>query len=253
MLKNLLFILIAIVLTVMTQINAHQKPELEKATFAGGCFWCIEHPFEHLDGVSAVISGYTGGVEKNPTYQHVSSGKTGHVEAVQIRYDPKKISYQELLEVFWRQFDPTDAGGSFVDRGSQYTSAIFYHNEQQKKWAEISKAKLEKAQIFDKPIVTPIRPAVTFYPAEEYHQDYYKKNPVHYKRYRSGSGRDQFIKTVWGEKRSSNHNYTKPSGEDLRKKLTALQYRVTQEDGTAFSKQILGQQKGRHLRRYCFG
>ena len=213
-------------------IYGGDAPRLEKATFAGGCFWCIEASFEKLDGVQEVVSGYTGGHQKNPTYHEVGSGKTGHLEAVQITFDPQKISYSELLEYFWRQFDPTDAGGSFVDRGSQYTSAIFYHNEAQKKLAEASKANLEKSGVFSKPIVTPIRPAETFYPAEGYHQDYYKKNPAHYKRYRAGSGRDQFIRKVWGNKINKKHKYTKISEEALKKKLTPLQYKVTQEEGT---------------------
>ncbi len=229
---GILIVALAVIIVAMSRVGGIEKSDLEKATFAGGCFWCIEHPFEHLDGVEAVISGYTGGRKENPTYDKVSSGRTDHLEAVQISYEPTKISYQELLDVYWRQFDPTDAGGSFVDRGSQYTSAIFYHNREQKELAEQSKQKLAESGIFDKPIVTPIREAGTFYPAEEYHQDYYKKSPKHYKRYRSGSGRDQFIKKVWGDKHNSSHNYMKPSDEELRKQLTSLQYQVTQEEGT---------------------
>ncbi|MCZ6776076.1 MAG: peptide-methionine (S)-S-oxide reductase MsrA [Ignavibacteria bacterium] len=229
---GILTVALAIIIVAMSLVGGIEKSDLEKATFAGGCFWCIEHPFEHLDGVEAVISGYTGGRKENPTYDKVSSGRTDHLEAVQISYEPTKISYQELLDVYWRQFDPTDAGGSFVDRGSQYTSAIFYHNREQKELAEQSKQKLAESGIFDKPIVTPIREAVTFYPAEEYHQDYYKKSPKHYKRYRSGSGRDQFIKRVWGDMHNSNHKYMKPSDEVLRERLTSLQYQVTQEEGT---------------------
>ncbi len=210
-----------------------QEQNLEKATFAGGCFWCMEAPFEKLDGVHSVISGYTGGEEKNPSYSQVSSGKTGHIESVQVRYDPDKITYQQLLDVYWRQFDPTDAGGSFYDRGHQYTSAIFYHNEKQKQLAEASKQALEASGRFDKAIVTPIRPAMTFYPAEEYHQDYYKKKPEHYQRYRKGSGRDRFIKKHWGEEYSSmNGKYSKPSEEVLKQELTDLQYKVTQQEGT---------------------
>lgn len=230
--KYIFIPLILVTAFALSQVYSNETPMLEKATFAGGCFWCIEHPFEHIDGVDSVISGYTGGREKNPTYKQVSSGRTGHLEAVQITYDPQKISYRELLQVYWRQFDPTDAGGSFVDRGKQYTSAIFYHNEEQHELAEQSKKDLAKSGIFDKPIVTPIRSAETFYPAEEYHQDYYKKNPAHYNRYRSGSGRDQFIKKIWGDKHSSAHKYTKPSDEVLRQRLTALQYQVTREEGT---------------------
>lgn len=236
-----------IVLTLLIACNQGQSQQTEKAqmpqnidgakaTFAGGCFWCMEAPFEKLDGVKAVISGYTGGETKNPTYNEVSRGTTGHVEAVQVIYDPEKITYKELLDVYWKQFDPTDAGGSFYDRGHQYTSAIFYHNAEQKVLAEASKKALEESGRFDDPIVTPIKEAGTFYPAEEYHQDYYKKKPEHYKRYRKGSGRDRFIKEHWGDESSTNGStngkYSKPSDEVLRKKLTPMQYEVTQEDGT---------------------
>ncbi len=179
---------------------AYSDEILEKATFAGGCFWCMEPPFEKLDGVKEVISGYTGGNIANPTYKQVSAGKTGHLESVQITYDPKKISYNELLDVFWRQINPTDAGGQFVDRGEQYRSAIFYHNEKQKQLAELSKNTLENLNIFGSPIVTEILPASEFYPAEDYHQDYYKKRPFRYKFYRRGSGRDKFLQKIWGEK-----------------------------------------------------
>ncbi len=230
--KYIFSLLIFVAVFALSQVHSHETPMLEKATFAGGCFWCIEHPFEDLNGVHSVISGYTGGREKNPTYKQVSAGRTGHLEAVQITYDPQKISYHELLQIYWRQFDPTDAGGSFVDRGKQYSSAIFYHNQEQHELAEQSKKDLANSGIFDKAIVTPIRLAEIFYPAEEYHQDYYKKNPAHYKRYRSGSGRDQFIKKVWGDQHSSVRKYTKPSDEVLRQRLTALQYQVTREEGT---------------------
>jgi peptide methionine sulfoxide reductase msrA/msrB len=215
-----------------------------EATFAGGCFWCMEPPFEKLDGVSGVVSGYTGGQEEKPTYEEVSAGKTGHVEAVKVLYDPARVSYQELLDVFWRQVDPTDAGGQFVDRGSQYLTAIFYHDEEQKKLAEKSKKELEASGRFDKPVVTPILPAVAFYDAEEYHQDYYRKNGFRYKFYRWGSGRDDFLKKAWGEnmeekkeaaKMTPTENdmkFTKPSKEELKKTLTPIQYSVTQEEGT---------------------
>ncbi len=221
------------------------QPRLEKATFAGGCFWCIEAPFDKLDGVVSAVSGYTGGEIANPTYKQVSSGQTRHIEAVEVTYDPEKVSYQELLDYFWRQFDPTDAGGSFYDRGHQYTSAIFYHDETQKALAEKSKAALGKSGVFDKPIVTPIRPAGAFYPAEEYHQDYYKKNPLHYQRYRTGSGRDKFIEKTWGNSskgssKSSWRNFEKPDDAILKSTLSPLQYHVTQEDGTerAFSNEF---------------
>jgi peptide methionine sulfoxide reductase msrA/msrB len=168
------------------------------ATFAGGCFWCMEPPFEKLPGVLEVISGYTGGTKKDPTYEEVSAGGTGHVEAVQVLYDPAQVSYERLLEVFWRNIDPTDAGGQFVDRGDQYESVIFVHSEEQRAAAEASKAALASSGRFDKPIVTEIRPASEFYRAEDYHQDYYEKNPIRYKFYRYNSGRDQFLERVWG-------------------------------------------------------
>ncbi len=171
-------------------------PGLAKATFAGGCFWCMEKPFEALKGVKTVVSGYTGGTTKNPDYHNYAAG--GHVEAVEITYDPAVISYERLLEVYWRQINPTDPDGQFVDRGHAYTTAIFYHNEEQKAAAEKSKQALTESGIFTKPIVTPILPATTFYPAEEYHQDYYRKNPIRYKFYRYGSGRDQFLEKIWG-------------------------------------------------------
>jgi peptide methionine sulfoxide reductase msrA/msrB len=210
---------------------------LEKATFAGGCFWCMETPFEKLDGVHRVISGYTGGKVKNPTYESVSAGKTGHLEAVQIFYCPDKITYRELLDVFWRQIDPTDAGGQFVDRGSQYRSAIFYHSDEQKRIAEESRDALQKTGIFKKPIITAVLPAGEFYEAEEYHQDYSMKNPLRYKFYRFNSGRDQYLKEIWGESKTEAeqmHNVaTKQfSKEGVKKKLTPLQYKVTQENGT---------------------
>ncbi|HDP24336.1 MAG TPA: peptide-methionine (S)-S-oxide reductase, partial [Deltaproteobacteria bacterium] len=211
---------------------------LEKATFAGGCFWCIESVFEKIDGVRDVISGYTGGTGSNPTYEEVSTGKTGHLEAVQVSYDPLKVSYRDLLDVFWRQIDPTDKGGSFVDRGSQYRSAIFYHNDEQKKLAQESREALERSGKFDKPIVTEILEAAEFNPAEEYHQDYYKKNPIRYKFYRSNSGRDQYLKKTWKDEKifsvkgPRGRAYEKPSEETLRKTLTTLQYQVTQKEGT---------------------
>jgi peptide methionine sulfoxide reductase msrA/msrB len=209
----------------------------EKATFAGGCFWCIEHPFEKLEGVSAVISGYIGGRKKNPTYEEVSAGATFHFESVQITYAPSKISYLELLDVFWKQIDPTDPGGQFVDRGLQYRTAIFYHNEEQKNLAEESKDQLDKSGRFDEEIVTEIIKADLFYEAEEYHQDFYKKSPREYKAYRRGSGRDKFLERIWGKKMETEHSskyqiFKKPTNEELRKKLNPLQYKVTQEDGT---------------------
>jgi len=171
--------------------------KLEVATFAGGCFWCTESDFEKVEGVKKVISGYAGGEKPNPTYEDVSSGETKYREAVQVYYDPEIVSYEELLDFFWRHNDPTDKGGSFVDRGFQYTTAIFYKNEKQKNIAKKSLKKINQSGIFEKPIVTKIIPLTTFSSAEEYHQDYYKKNPIRYKFYRRGSGRDEFIKQVW--------------------------------------------------------
>ena len=169
----------------------------EKATFAGGCFWCMVQPFDEQPGIIEVFSGYIGGHKKNPTYQEVHAGDTGHFEAVQITFDPKVFPYERLLELYWQQIDPTDPGGQFHDRGEPYRTAIFYHNEEQRKLAEESKKTLGKSGRFNKPIVTMILPASTFYPAEEYHQDYYKKNPEHYKSNRRRSGRDTFIKDTW--------------------------------------------------------
>lgn len=209
---------------------------MEKATFAGGCFWCVESDFEKIEGVGAVISGYTGGSERNPKYEEVASGITSHIESIQVSFDSKKITYAELLDVFWRHIDPTDSGGQFVDRGKQYRTAIFYHNEEQRLAAEKSKAALEKSGRFNKPIVTEIRPATTFYPAEDYHQDFYKHNPDRYNSYREHSGRDQFLKRTWGmdlkQKPSDAGSYSKPSDAELRQSLTSLQYHVTRENGT---------------------
>ena len=168
------------------------------ATFAGGCFWCMVKPFEEWPGVIRVVSGYTGGHKENPTYEEVCSETTGHREAVQITFDPAVISYDEILSVYWRQIDPTDAGGQFCDRGSSYKTAIYYHTEQQREQAETAKRKLDQSGLFQKPVVTPILPAVAFYPAETYHQGFYKLNPAHYQSYRRGSGRDQFIALHWG-------------------------------------------------------
>lgn len=210
--------------------TAQVEEGMELATVAGGCFWCIEAPFEGLDGITSVISGYSGGTKENPTYGEVSSGATDHLEAVQITFDPEIISYSEILDIFWRQFDPTDAGGSFYDRGKQYTSAIFYHSREQKAVAENSIKRLEKSGIFDEPIVTKLVKFKAFYKAEEYHQDYYKKKPEDYKNYRKGSGRDAYIEKVWGTVKSN--KYQKPEKDELAKKLNDMQYQVTQKDGT---------------------
>jgi peptide methionine sulfoxide reductase msrA/msrB len=210
---------------------------MSKATFAGGCFWCTEADFEKVSGVLKVISGYTGGHKENPSYEEVSSGTTGHVEAVQVYYDPSKVTYEPLLDVFWKHIDPTDPGGQFVDRGAQYRSIIFTHDEDQKRLAEESKEKLISSGKFQKPIVTEIVTLGKFYEAEEVHQDYYKKHALKYKFYRYGSGRDQFLGKVWGEEMNSTgsrteNKYSKPDDATLKKKLNPLQYKVTQQECT---------------------
>jgi len=197
----------------------------------------MEPPFEKLDGVKGVVSGYMGGKEKNPTYEDVASGKTRHLETVLVTYDPKKVSYRRLLEVYWRQIDPTDPGGQFVDRGRQYRSAVFYRNDEQKRLAEESKREIERSGRFRKSIVTEILKAGEFYPAEGYHQDYYKKNPVRYRYYRYRSGRDQFLEKTWRNVMNTQGvknpgKYAVPSDAELKKRLTPLQYRVAREDGT---------------------
>ena len=220
--------------TVMNEKTDH----LRSATFAGGCFWCVESDFEKVDGVTEAISGYAGGQKDNPTYEEVSAGGTGYAEAVQVLYDPEKVSYKALLEVFWRHVDPTDAGGQFVDRGSQYRTAIFYSDEEQKRLAEESKKELEESGRFDKPIVTEIVSLKKFYRAEDYHQDYYKTHALRYKYYRWNSGRDQFLQKVWGDdkekvtKKMGDSGYSKPTDEALKAKLTPMQYKVTQHEGT---------------------
>ncbi|MRX71716.1 peptide-methionine (S)-S-oxide reductase MsrA [Bacillus lacus] len=171
----------------------------KKATFAGGCFWCMVKPFDEQPGIESIVSGYTGGHTESPTYEEVSSDTTGHYEAVQIEYIEEQFSYEKLLEVFWQQIDPTDAGGQFFDRGHSYKTAIFYHDEQQKQLAENSRQELQNSGRFSKPIVTEILPAKPFYPAEDYHQDYYKKNPARYQQYSVGSGRAGYIQKHWGD------------------------------------------------------
>jgi peptide methionine sulfoxide reductase msrA/msrB len=252
-------ILIVFIAVFFTTISGSSEPDdksksssmvgLKKATFAGGCFWCMEPPFEKLPGVSKVISGYTGGKRENPRYKEVATGLTNHAEAIEVHYDSSTISYNDLLEVFWRNIDPTDGSGQFVDRGKQYRPAIFYHDQEQKKLAEKSRSKLQKSERFKSRIKTNIVKATTFYAAEEYHQDFYKKSTIRYKIYRVGSGRDHFLKKYWGEKlkykvtNSSKKKNTgrglplyskfiKPSENELKKQLTFLQYRVTQENGT---------------------
>ena len=254
----------------MGKTMTNEPETTASAVFAGGCFWCTESDFEKVDGIVDAISGYTGGHVDNPTYKQVSAGGTGHIEAVKVIYDPSKISYEKLLEVLWRHIDPTDPGGQFVDRGSQYQSAIFYANDREKRLTETSRKRLAESGRFEKPIVTAILPLGKFYPAEEYHQNYYKKNPIRYKWYRSGSGRDQFLKKAWPDKKAGmvkvavganmdtgmkthmrddakDHMaaeetssgmvdkpraYMKSDDAELKKRLTPLQYRVTRENGT---------------------
>ena len=224
------------------------RENLAKATFAGGCFWCMEPPFEKLEGVVDVTSGYTGGHTANPTYEEVSTGGTGHVEANQILYNPSRISYAELLEVFWRNIDPTDEYGQFVDRGPQYATAVFYHDAEQKRLAEESRDRLQQSGRFDRPIVTEIREYQEFYEAEAYHQDYHKTHKTGYTYYRSASGRDGFIDKAWKDEKEKNavkkqaeagtdsdeavREYEKPTAEELSCSLTSLQFEVTQRDGT---------------------
>jgi peptide-methionine (S)-S-oxide reductase len=179
--------------------DAKDGKKLVTATFAGGCFWCLELPFDQVPGVVSTTVGYTGGHKTNPTYEQVSSGGTGHAEAIQIVFDPDKVSYARLLDVFWRNVDPFDAKGQFCDRGSQYRSAIFYHDEEQRKQAEQSRKKLEESLAVEQMVATEIVSASQFYPAEEYHQDYYQKNPVRYKYYRHSCGRDRRLKEIWGD------------------------------------------------------
>jgi len=271
--KTLLITIIALALVFFFgyhQVNSMdeklEKPMTDKpiktrtAVFAGGCFWCTESDFEKVDGVIEAISGYTGGHAVNPTYKQVTRGDTGHVEAVKVVYDPARVTYEKLLDVFLRSVDPTDAGGQFVDRGSQYRSVIFYANDTERRMAEDSKNRLANTGRFNMPIVTDILPLGPFYPAEAYHQDYYKKNPIRYKWYRSGSGRDQFLEKAWsdmkpeqkGEMKKMDRSqdmekekmrggtasdmktgrYILPSDEELRRRLTPMQYKVTRQDGT---------------------
>ena len=204
--------------------DAANEARYEKATFAGGCFWCIESAFDNQDGVIGVMPGYTGGHKANPTYEEVCSGATGHYEAVQVVYDPAVMPYERLLECYWRQIDPTDEGGQFHDRGPSYRTAIFYHDANQRQKALASKVALEASGRFSKPIVTQILPAAEFYPAEEYHRQYHKKQPVRYGLYKKGSGRDTFVTEHWD-------GFT-PDREQLQNRLTKLQYEVTQQNAT---------------------
>ena len=218
-----------------TKTTMEAKAKLSVATLAGGCFWCVEADLEKVPGVASVVSGYTGGTGENPTYDDYN--RTGHIEAVQVFYDPAKVSYEQILDVFWRHIDPTDSGGQFCDRGPHYRTAIFYHDEKQKRLAEQSKAALAASGVFKKPVLTEIIPFTRFYEAEDYHQDYYKKNPLQYRYYRSGCGRDAFIKDAWKNRSAapssaSDRKFGKQDDATLKKKLSRLQYEVTQKDGT---------------------
>ncbi|MDF2946658.1 MAG: Peptide methionine sulfoxide reductase MsrA [Bacillales bacterium] len=197
------------------------KNNYELATFAGGCFWCLVSPFEEKDGIIQIVSGYTGGHKENPTYKEVCSETTGHYEAVQITYDPEKISYNELLNIYWQLIDPTDPGGQFHDRGQSYQTVIFFHSDEQRILAEKSKLELQNSGKFNKPIMTNIIPASRFYVAEEYHQNYHSKNPFRYELYKKGSGREKFFKHYWSKDNSQ-----------LKERLNEMQFHVTQENGT---------------------
>lgn len=222
----------------MSKGGGESVSQYAQATFAGGCFWCMEPPFEILDGVIDVVSGYAGGHKKNPTYEEVVTGTTGHAETIQVTYDSSRITYAELLDVFWRQIDPTDPTGQFADKGGQYRTVIFYHTEEQRRLAEESKEALDASGKFEDPIVTEILPFSNFYKAEEYHQDYSKKHSAYYQFYERASGRKPFLEEVWGEETTSRtsgngyESFVKPSDQELRNMLTTLQYTVTQEDGT---------------------
>jgi len=213
--------------------KAHDGP-VEVATLAGGCFWCVESAFDDVEGVIEAVSGYTGGEQPSPTYEEVSSGGSGHVEAVRVRFDPATIGYDEVLEIFWRQIDPTDSGGQFADRGSQYRTYVFVHDARQRELAELSSEALGRSGRFDGPIVTEIVDAGPFYEAEEYHQDYHHKHPEQYKRYRYGSGRTPYLERIWGQdvRPRPASSLARPSDEELRRRLTPLQYEVTQREGT---------------------
>ncbi|RUO60217.1 peptide-methionine (R)-S-oxide reductase MsrB [Pseudidiomarina insulisalsae] len=240
---------------------ASWSAEERVATFAGGCFWCVEKAFEDVQGVREAVSGYTGGSQENPTYEEVSQGRTGHTEAVQVYYDPDVVTYTGLIQAFWRMMDPTDLDGQFVDRGKQYRPAIFYHNEQQKRIAQREKLQLEAMRLYEEPVKIPIEPLTTFYKAEEYHQNFYKKNPARYWVYTRNSGRFQFTEEVWGdnydvdftkfkndledafeptsaassqqEEQTMNFaDFEKPSAERLKEQLTQMQYAVTQKGKT---------------------
>lgn len=238
----LVFLLLGLAPAVASAAPVHEEAPMDKgnlavATFAGGCFWCLEADFEKVPGVVDAVSGYSGGEEADPTYGRVSSGATGHLEAVQVVYDPAKVSYALLLDWFWRHIDPTDDGGQFADRGRQYRSAIFYRNEEQRREAEESKRRLMVSGKFLKPVVTAIRPFEAFYKAEEDHQNYHTSHSLKYKYYRYHSGRDQFLEKTWGNEVNRltsviDAAYVKPNRATLKKTLNPMQYEVTQAEGT---------------------
>ena len=246
----------AIVVSLLTfnaegDTNKQNQPMTADATaiFAGGCFWCVEEYFEKVTGVTKAISGYTGGKVVNPTYAQVSSGQSGHIEAVEVHYDSNLVSYDQLLEYFWRQIDPTDSGGQFVDRGKQYSPAIFIKNAEQRTAATAAISRLNASGFYNTPMAVALLPETTFYVAEDYHQDYYIKSPIRYQYYKKNSGRPQYLEKQWGDTLYYDHRastvssaaapfidrysrYQKPSPSELRKTLTALEYEVTQEEGT---------------------
>jgi peptide methionine sulfoxide reductase msrA/msrB len=231
---KVLLLLFSVVLTTVVVLGRNNGGSRAVATFAGGCFWCMEPPFERLKGVVSVTSGYTGGIKEHPTYNEVATGATGHLEAVKVEFEPGVTTYEDLLQIYWRQIDPTDPDGQFADRGSQYRTVIFYHDATQRALAQTTKATLDASGRFQRPIVTEIRPADAFYQAEAHHQAFYKKNPVRYKAYRRASGRQAFLDKVWRDASIGARwaNFKKPAEDELRERLTPMQYSVTQESGT---------------------
>jgi len=259
--KKAIYVFAALIILIFTGAVMSAEKKRSEAIFAGGCFWCMEPPYSYLDGVIDVSAGYTGGHVDNPTYHQVSTGRTGHYEAIRIIYDPEKVSYEKLLNIFWQNIDPTDPGGQFADRGTQYLTAVFYVDAEQKEVAERSKQAMDKSGKFDDPIVTAILPAEKFYPAEDYHQDYFKKNADNYSRYKKGSGRAGYLEKKWGKMLENDKksrikmmddaimggnamkenpemmnfnwkNFVKPSDDELKKRLSDIQYKVTQKEGT---------------------
>lgn len=228
----ILLMTVLIVIFSTLEVGGQPASNHKSVILGGGCFWCMEPPFEKLHGVIDVTAGYSGGEEKDPTYEQVARGMTTHIESVRVVYDPGKVTFSELLDTFWRYIDPTDDGGQFADRGDHYLTAIFFNNEEEKEIAEQSKKALDESGIFNNPVMTGILPAKEFYPAEEYHQDYYKKNVAHYQAYRVGSGRAGFLEKTWEKDAAKAKKYVKPDEEVLRKRLNTMQYTVTQEEGT---------------------